>query len=453
MSITLFNTLSKKKEDFSTHTPGKVTFYTCGVTVYDLCHVGHARAYVVFDSIRRTLEYFGYDVTYIQNFTDIDDKIIKRAAEKGVSFDQLTAQYIDSYFEDMDRLHIQRATSYPRATDYIGSIIKVISGLIENGHAYEQNGDVYFEVSTFADYGQLSKKVLDELDAGNRVDVNEQKKSPFDFVLWKTAKPGEPSWDSPWGAGRPGWHIECSAMAMDTLGNSIDIHAGGEDLIFPHHENEIAQSECYSGCKPFAKYWLHNGFVTINDAKMSKSADNFFTLRDILNRYDGDVIRFYLLRVHYRTHLNFSFEGLDESKAALEKIKDCIRRQYDEAVFSKSSKVSAPFFTRFDHAVSNDFNFAEAIGVIFELSREVNRVGEGAADILTLCRRLGILLDFDPSATVSLDDVIQSLVDERQVARASKNFARADEIRDQLLHDHQIVLEDTPDGVRWKRVS
>jgi len=447
MELYLHNTLTKERELFEPKDPNRVTFYTCGVTVYDSCHLGHARAYVVFDTIRRSLEHAGYGVHYIQNFTDIDDKIINRANEKGISVDALTEQYIGEYFEDMDKLNIKRADQYPKATEYIDSIIKVISGLIEKGHAYEVDGDVYFEVATYADYGKLSKKVLDDLEAGNRVDVDTRKRHAFDFALWKKAKSGEPDWDSPWSKGRPGWHIECSAMVLDVLGQSIDIHAGGEDLVFPHHENEIAQSECYSGCQPFAKYWLHNGFLTINDEKMSKSEGNFFTLRETLEKIDGDSLRFYLLRVHYRTHLNFTFDGLEESKVSLEKLKECISNNPE---FMADDQF-APFENRFKLAVANDFNFAEAIGVCFELRSECNRLGSGGPQLLDLLQQLGVLLNFDPFAVEDLDSIIQDLVDQRQEARANRDFAKADEIRDTLLNDHGIVLEDTPVGVRWKR--
>ncbi|NBV42779.1 cysteine--tRNA ligase, partial [bacterium] len=301
MDIWIYDTLEAKKKKFEPLNGSVVTFYACGVTVYDYCHIGHARVYVTTDCIRRVLAYAGYSVRYIQNFTDIDDKIINRANEAGVTVDQLTARYIDAYFEDMDRLGIQRADAYPRATEYVKQMLDLIQRLLDAGNAYQiPSGDVVFSVGTFSNYGKLSKKKLDDLEAGARVDIDSEKRHPGDFVLWKSAKPGEPAWDSPWGKGRPGWHIECSAMAMDELGPTIDIHAGGEDLVFPHHENEICQSECVTG-KPFVRYWVHNGFVTIRDEKMSKSLGNFKTLRDVLAEYDGDVVRFFLLKVHYRS--------------------------------------------------------------------------------------------------------------------------------------------------------
>ncbi len=319
MSIYLYNTLSGKKEVFVPSNPPEVTFYTCGVTSYDYCHVGHARVYVVFDCIRRHLAYRGYSVRFVQNFTDIDDKIIKRSNELGEDWRSLTDRFIAACLEDLVALNVLPAESYPRATAYIDQMQALISVLIDKKAAYVAGGDVYFSVAAFPDYGKLSKKVLEDLVAGSRVGVSDIKKDPLDFVLWKSAKPGEPSWESPWGAGRPGWHIECSAMVLSSFGETIDIHAGGQDLIFPHHENEICQSECATG-KSFSRYWLHNGFVTIRDEKMAKSAGNFFTIRDLLAKYSGEVVRFFLLKTHYRSPLGFSLEGLDESAQALSRL-------------------------------------------------------------------------------------------------------------------------------------
>jgi cysteinyl-tRNA synthetase len=443
--IYLTNTLTRKKEAFVSLEPKRVKFYVCGVTVYDFCHLGHARAYVSFDMIRRYLSHLGYDVQFVQNFTDIDDKIITRAGESGVSCTELTEKFIEEYHADMDALGVQRATIYTYATGYVQKMIDMIGGLIDSGHAYVAGGDVCFSVDRYSDYGKLSKKVLDDLISGIRVEVGSQKKNPLDFVLWKAAKVGEPSWESPWGPGRPGWHIECSAMAIDALGQTIDIHAGGEDLVFPHHENEIAQSESYTG-KMFAKYWLHNGFVTINHEKMSKSLHNFIRIRDILENYDGEVLRFYLLRVQYRNPLHFSEDGLKDSAHGLSRFYDALLKHDGD-----DSKATSPELdtlkNKFFSAMNDDFNSAQAIGVLFEILKYVNSFGKGAFLLKELGGILGL---FETVKTPEKDDFmtdeIRALVDERQVARANKNFAESDRIRDVLKNQYGVLLEDGPEG-------
>lgn len=450
--LRLYNTMTHKKEAFHPLSEKEVLFYVCGVTVYDLCHIGHARAYVVFDILRRYLTYSGYTVRYIQNFTDIDDKILKRAAELGLDYSALAQQFIDAYFEDMDRLAIARADLYPRATQYIKPMLHIIQGLIDKGAAYVVSGDVFFSVETFAPYGKLSKKILEDLEAGIRVEVNSAKRKPLDFVLWKSAKPGEPSWDSPWGLGRPGWHIECSAMAMTELGETIDIHGGGEDLVFPHHENEIAQSESFCG-KPFARYWIHNGFVTIKNEKMSKSLKNFYTIREILEQFDGEDLRFFLARVHYRTPLNFSFEGLKESQQALARLYQCLREHgvtEKPAASPELQQTLVDLKERFLHAMDDDVNSAEAIGVLFDLNRFVNSHGVGGNVLFELGRVLGLF-----QRPIQQEEILspeaEALFAARKQARLARDFKKSDELRDELLNQHGIIVEDTPQGVRWKR--
>jgi cysteinyl-tRNA synthetase len=452
MSLKVYNSLSRNKELFEPLEPGKVKFYTCGVTVYDYCHIGHARAYTVFDVIRRYLEFRGFDVTYVQNFTDIDDKIIARANERGMDIYELTQQFIDAYFVDMEALYIRKADCYPKATEYIPIMQIMIKKLIDDGRAYALDGDVYYSVETFEGYGKLSGKILEDLVAGKRVDVSDKKKSPLDFVLWKASKPGEPKWASPWGEGRPGWHIECSAMTYDQLGVTIDIHAGGEDLIFPHHENEIAQSEGFSG-KPFVKYWLHNGFVNIKEEKMSKSKNNFYTIRDVLKDYDGEVIRFFLMKVHYRSPLNFSFEGLDEAKQALERLYTPLREYYgkEEPLNSEAQMSLKAFEKRFFEAMDDDFNFTEAIGILFEICRLVNKTGNGAEVLFKLGQIIG-LFNQPLQLEASFSDEILDLVEQRKEAKAQKDYQRSDQIRDVLLHKHKIEIQDTPEGVKIKQL-
>lgn len=449
--LSVYNTLSKLKEKFEPISDDSVTFYLCGVTVYDDCHIGHARAYVSFDIVRRYLECLGYSVTFVQNFTDIDDKIIKRAKELNVTHTELTEKYIDHYYRDMDKLGVKRATRYPKATKYIGDMISLIKTLIDKGIAYELNGDVCFSIDAFPDYGKLSKKVLDELEAGNRVDVDEDKRNPLDFVLWKRAKEGEPSWGSPWGQGRPGWHIECSAMAIKELGPSIDIHAGGIDLIFPHHENEIAQSESCTG-KPFAKYWMHNGFVNIKNEKMSKSLGNFITLQEILSRYPGEVMRFYLIKSHYRSMLNFSPDGVEEAKQALIRLHQTLKTVKVEAVADVYKEQFEQYENAFHEAMSDDFNTPEAIGVLFEMSKLVNKSQSGVSILRNLGKILGLFYDDIIDDDIEITAELKTLLDKRLAAKKAKDFKTADEIRDVLLQDYQLTVEDTREGVRLKRV-
>lgn len=446
--IYLYNTLTKKKEKFIPITPNKVLFYLCGVTVYDYCHIGHARAYVIFDCIRRHLEHSGYDVKFIQNFTDIDDKIIDRANENKEHFEDLTTRFIDAYFEDMDALSIKRATYYPKATDYISHMITLITKLIDKGYAYNCDGDICFSIKTYKKYGQLSKKVLEDLEAGTRVDINDKKESPFDFVLWKKAKPNEPSWPSPWGEGRPGWHIECSAMALKELGPSIDIHGGGEDLIFPHHENERAQSECYTQTQ-FASYWLHNGFVNINKEKMSKSKKNFFTIRELLEKYSGDIIRFFLIKSHYRSMINFTFKGLDESKTALMRLQITVESNASEQPTNETKESFNNFETKFNDALNDDFNTPDAIGILFEINKLINTSKSGKHLLKKLTTQLGLFEQ--EKNTDPLSETITELIDQRQLAKTNKNYQEADTIRDKLLNDYNIILEDTPEGPTWRK--
>jgi len=443
--VYIYNTLEKQKSLFKSLVPGKVSMYVCGVTVYDYCHMGHARAYVVFDTIRRILSNEGYEVNYVQNFTDIDDKIIKRANEEGRTPESLTKSYIDAYFEDMEQLNIQPANTYPKATHYIGEMIRIVKDLIEKGVAYEVNGDVCFSIASYKDYGKLSKKVLDDLEAGARVDIDSSKENPLDFVLWKKAKPGEPSWKSPWGEGRPGWHLECSAMAIKELGPTIDIHGGGEDLIFPHHENEIAQSECHTG-KHFSNYWIHNGFVTINEEKMSKSLGNFFTLREVLKRFSGEVVRFFLLKVHYRSTINFSFDGLEEAKVAYSRLKNTINNVPDAPIPSELQSDFDAIEHQFLTALRDDFNTAEAIGYLFDLNKLVNTHQVGSS----VLKRLGMLIGlFYQEDHLELPDEVLKLVEERTAAKQSKDFERADAIRQEIEDSFNIRIRDTREGLQW----
>ncbi|MFZ5828197.1 MAG: cysteine--tRNA ligase [Bacillota bacterium] len=464
------NDLTQKKEEFVTVEPGKVRFYNCGPTVYDYFHIGNARNFVVFDTVRRYLEYRGYDVTYVQNFTDIDDRMIKRAQERGITVKELAEEMITAYFQDVSALGVRQADIHPRATELIEEQVDMIQELINKGHAYVvEGGDVYFRVTSKKDYGKLSHKNLADLVAGasERVDPDDRKEHPFDFALWKGQKPGEPAWGAPWGAGRPGWHIECSAMARKYLGDTIDIHSGGEDLNFPHHENEIAQSECVTG-KPFARYWLHNAHLMIHGSKMSKSLGNFFTVRDILKHYDGEVVRMFLLSAHYRTQLNFNDELVEQTKRGLDRLYNTVSNlehlaketsnQHltpDEAeVLGDLSKARG----RFVEAMDDDFNTADGIAVLFELARElnsrltVNSSKELIESSLGLLKELaGVLGLLQRQAEAqSLEAEVEGLIAARQAARKARDFAEADRIRDQLKA-MGIVLEDTPQGVRWKR--
>jgi cysteinyl-tRNA synthetase len=479
------------KQDFVPLVPGKVGMYVCGVTVYDHCHIGHARANIVFDIVYRYLKFAGYDVTYVRNYTDVDDKIINRANERGISSKELSEQYIKAFDEDMDALGLEKPTHQPKATDYIPQIIDLVSRLIERGLAYESAGDVYFAVDKFPTYLKLSKRNMDDMLAGARIATGELKQNPMDFALWKTAKPDEPSWDSPWGKGRPGWHIECSAMSMDLLGPSFDIHGGGKDLVFPHHENEMAQSEGTTG-KPFVKYWMHNGFVNINQEKMSKSLGNFFTIKDILRNYDPEVVRFFIVTAHYRSPIDFSDQNLDDAKAGLSRFYELLKSA-DDLLKKMPVPSKAPCPTikddereiydriemldeRFVEAMDDDFNSALAIGHLFDAVRGLNRLlAEKRFDDCPLSlvvlddgvkklRRLGGVLGLFGSDPVNwLDkqksdgleggeltsEVIEALIAERKQARADKDFARGDEIRDEL-DAKGVILLDSREGTTWK---
>lgn len=466
----VYNTLSGKKEEFTPIEEGKVRMYVCGPTVYNLIHIGNARPMIVFDTVRRYMEHRGYEVNYVSNFTDVDDKIIKKANEEGTDPSVISERYIAECKKDMDSLHVKPATTHPKATCEIGGMIEMIQTLIDKGHAYvAEDGTVYFKTRSFSGYGKLSHKNLDDLRSGGRsllVSGEEQKQDPLDFVLWKPKKEGEPFWESPWCQGRPGWHIECSVMSKKYLGDEIDIHAGGEDLIFPHHENEIAQSEAANG-KQFAKYWMHNGFLNIDNKKMSKSLGNFFTVRDIGEKYDLQVLRFFMLSAHYRSPLNFSAELMEAAKNGLERIVTCVsnlnfllekaQTQELSADEEKALVQAKEYVTKFDEAMDDDFNTADAISAIFELVKFANTsVGEdaSAAFIRALKDEIVELMDIcgltAERQQEMLDEEIESLIQERQDARKAKNFARADEIRD-LLAGKGIVLEDTREGVKWKR--
>lgn len=481
MAIQAFNTLTNKKEKFTTVQEGKAGMYVCGPTTYNYIHLGNARPLVIFDTIRRYLEYAGYQVAYIQNFTDVDDKIINRAREEGMDPMALAEKYILEYYKDADQLGVRRADAHPRVSRHIPEIIELVQRLINSGHAYQADQDVYFAVRSFTPYGKLSGRSLDELQAGARVEVDLRKQDPMDFALWKSAKPGEPSWPSPWGLGRPGWHIECSAMAQKYLGWEFDIHGGGSDLIFPHHENEIAQSEAASG-RPFARYWLHNGFITVNQEKMSKSLGNFFLLRDILAKYPGDVVRFYLLSTHYRSPLDFDDQKLEMSKKALARLKatvNLIQETLKNPVPETASPSSAPELQKalqavrdaFDQAMNDDFNTALAIASLFDLSREVNScindshfvLSEAKAQALAEAKSLfiqlggqvlGILTGLEEKKDQPDQELVERLmdliIDVRQQCRERKDWQMSDAIRDRLK-ELDIVLEDTPRGVRWKR--
>lgn len=460
----ILNTLTRRKEEFVPINEGKVGIYVCGPTVYDYIHIGNARPMIVFDTLRRYLEYKGYDVNYVSNFTDVDDKIIKRANEEGVDASVISERYIAEVKKDMAALNVREATTHPKATEEIPDMIEMVKTLIEKGYAYEVNGTVYFRTRKFKDYGKLSKKNIDDLRSGNRdllVSGVDEKEDPLDFVLWKPKKEGEPSWPSPWGDGRPGWHLECSVMSKKYIGDVIDIHAGGEDLVFPHHENEIAQSEAANGTE-FARYWMHNGFLKINNEKMSKSLGNFFTVREIAEKYPLQVIRFFMLSAHYRSPLNFSADLVEASKNGLERILTAVDRlksisgtegEVDKAVADEMDA----FVKKYEAAMDDDLNTADAISVIFALVKYANvNVTEESTKatvelvlntVTKLCDILGIITEKKKEI---LDSDIEALIEERQAARKAKNFARADEIRDQLS-DMGIILEDTREGVKWKR--
>ena len=466
----IFNTLSRRKEEFIPLTPGEVKMYVCGPTVYNLPHIGNARPMIMFDTVRRYFEYKGYKVSFVSNFTDVDDKIIKKANEEGVDASVISERYIKECKKDMKAMNIEPATVHPQATQEIQGMIDMIQTLIDKGHAYAaEDGTVYFKTGFFEEYGKLSHKNLDELQSGFReikVTGEEGKEDPNDFVLWKPKKEGEPYWESPWCQGRPGWHIECSVMAKRYLGDSIDIHAGGEDLIFPHHENEIAQSECANG-KPFAAYWMHNGFLNIDNKKMSKSLGNFFTIRDIAEKYDLQVLRFFMLSAHYRSPLNFSAELMEASKNGLERILTCMDKLKELEAKAEGGQLTAEETQRmaqadklrekFEAAMEDDFNTADAVSAVFELVKLANSTADNSSTeayvaglralIARLCSVLGIITE---RRIEVLDEEVEAMIAARQQARKEKNFALADEIRGKLL-DMGIVLEDTREGVKWKR--
>lgn len=475
MAMRIYNTLTKSKEIFEPVVPGQVSIYVCGPTVYDSCHVGHARSVVVFDVVVRYLRAMDYQVNYIRNFTDVDDKIISRANTVRMPASQLAEKYIDEFHRDMDALNVMRADREPRVTEHIDDIIDIVKTLMEKKAAYLAGGDVFFAVETFDEYGKLSGRKLADMIAGSRVEVNEKKRNPFDFVLWKAAKPGEPSWPSPWGAGRPGWHIECSAMSSRFLGETFDIHGGGKDLIFPHHENEIAQSEAAHG-KPFARYWMHNGFVNIDNEKMSKSLNNFLMVKDILQSYHPETVRLFLLSSHYRSPIDFSDQNLKESEKALDKIYGLCKRLDQEAGIAHADRAAPTgvYWREFCEAMDDDFNTARGVGILFNLVKETNRIldeGGGsskadgtvatlAGDLIRMGRILGILAQpfqtfFEERARSQMQDMaissetIDGLVAERATARKNKDWKRADEIREQL-ETAGILLEDKSDGTHWK---
>ena len=479
MSLRVYNTMTAQKEEFRPLVPGKVGMYVCGVTVYDYCHIGHARANIVFDVIYRYLQFAGFETTYVRNYTDVDDKIINRANERHISSKDLAEEFITAFDQDMDALGLLRPTHEPRATEYIAEIIGICEKLIDKGLAYASGGDVYYSVDKFPSYLKLSKRNMEEMQAGARIAPGEQKRNPMDFALWKAAKPGEPSWESPWGPGRPGWHIECSAMSSSLLGDTFDIHGGGRDLIFPHHENEIAQSEGASG-KPFAKYWIHNGFVNVNQEKMSKSLGNFFTIRDILQSYDPEVVRFFILTAHYRSPIDFSDQNLLEAQSGLSRFYEALELAETQLAAipagSEASAEGAQLEEKFRAAMDDDFNTALAIAHLFEGVRTMNRliatkkfakkadlvaqVRDLQATILRLGEVLGLFRSV-PAAWLEKvrmaglshleisQEEIEQLIQERLTARQEKNFARGDEIRDEL-DARGIILLDTREGTSWK---
>lgn len=458
MALTLFNTLTREKQTFTPLNPGKVGIYVCGVTTYDFCHIGHARTYVAFDVVVRYLRKLGYSVKYVRNITDLDDKIIRRAMENGEDFHAVTERFIAEMHQDFDALNLLRPDVEPRVTEHMDQIIAMIERLLSNGHAYvASNGDVLFDVSTFADYGRLSRQDLEQLQAGARVEVDNAKTDPLDFVLWKKAKAGEPSWDSPWGPGRPGWHIECSAMNKEHLGETFDIHGGGSDLTFPHHENEIAQS-CCANQSEYVNYWMHSGMVQVDDVKMSKSLGNFFTIRDVLNAYDAETVRYFLLSSHYRSQLNYTQDNLEQAHAALERLYTALRGIEPAAA---SAELRDPYWQRFSAAMNDDFNAPEAMSVLFDLARELNRVRDSqpqqAAQLASVLKELAEVLGLLQQAPEQFlqgdsDDValIESLIAKRNNARAEKDWAAADAARDELTA-MGIVLEDGADGTQWRR--
>lgn len=460
----IFNTMTRQKEEFIPNNPDEVKIYACGPTVYNYIHIGNARPLCVFDVLRRYLEYKGYNVKFVQNFTDVDDKIIKRANEEGITFEEVSKKYIEEFWTDANGLNFKKASVHPKATENIDEIINIIKTLEEKGYAYAVDGDVYFRTLKFKEYGKLSHQPIEDLQSGARIAIGEKKENPLDFALWKAAKEGEPYWDSPWGKGRPGWHIECSAMNKRFLGDTIDIHCGGQDLIFPHHENEIAQSECANGCT-FSKYWMHNGYINVDNVKMSKSLGNFKTVREIANVYGYEVIRYFLISSHYRSPINYSLEIIEQCKSALERLYTCRESldfalknakdiPDDEELIKKLNSHREQFIT----AMDDDLNTADGVAAVFELVKDINtsildkevskNVCQTAATVFDeLCDVLGILYNRKNN---DVDSDIEALIEERQQARANKNWATADRIRDELKAKG-IILKDTPQGVTWTK--
>lgn len=463
----IYNTLTRKKEELKTITPGEVKIYACGPTVYNYIHIGNARPLCVFDTLRRYLEFRGYKVKFVQNFTDIDDKIIKKAIEEGTDYKTVSEKYIEEFWKDAKGLNFREATVHPKATENIDEIIEIIKTLVEKGYAYPvENGDVYFSPKNFSEYGKLSHQPLEDLEAGARINIGELKKDPMDFALWKGAKPGEPYWPSPWGNGRPGWHIECSAMVRRYLGETIDIHCGGQDLIFPHHENEIAQSECCNGV-PFANYWMHNGYINVDNVKMSKSLGNFFTVRDVAEKYGYEPIRYLMISSHYRSPINYSVDIIDQCKASLTRLHTC-RDSLDFALKNagdgepkNAAEIRAQMEARkqqFIEAMDDDLNTADGLAAVFELVRDINVsvLQSGSKALITEAMKLfdeltGVLgIVYPHEQADDLDAEVEKMIEARQAARKAKNWAEADRIRDELK-EKGIVLEDTPQGVKWHR--
>ena len=475
--LKVYNTLTKKKEEFKPQEPGKASMYVCGVTPYNYPHIGNARPFVTWDVIKRYLRKSGYEVKHIQNFTDMDDKIIKAANTEGVEWNVITDRYIKGYFESIDALNVQRADIYPKVTEHIPDIIAMVEKIIENGYGYVVDGDVYFSVESFPEYGKLSGRKLEDMQAGARVEVDTRKKNPMDFALWKSAKPGEPYWESPWGKGRPGWHIECSTMSLKYLGETFDFHGGGSDLIFPHHENEIAQSQCSCGnCNSFAQYWLHNGFITIDGEKMSKSLNNFFTVPEILEEYPGEVVRFFILRTHYRSPLDFDRDRIKEAHAGLQRLRNAL--ELGESLSDRAGNTDADVelaqmadkaMADFCEAMDDDFNTALAIGYMFTLSKEINIYANNVINkcaaydkghfehVMDVYRDMAKVIGiFEGSLEMPVKEgelspeAIEALIAERAEAKKAKNWARADEIRDSLK-EQGIILEDSAAGTKWKK--
>ncbi len=463
----IFNTLTRRKEELKTLVPGELKVYACGPTVYNYIHIGNARPLCVFDTFRRYMEYRGYKVNFVQNFTDIDDKIIRRANEEGTDYKTVSEKYIEEFWTDAKGMNVREATTHPKATENIDEIINIVSTLIEKGYAYAvDNGDVYFSPKQFKEYGKLSHQPLEDLEAGARINIGEVKREPMDFALWKSAKPGEPYWESPWGHGRPGWHIECSAMVRRYLGETIDIHCGGQDLVFPHHENEIAQSECCNGV-PFANYWMHNGFISVDNVKMSKSLGNFFTVRDVANEYGYEPIRYFLISSHYRSPINYSVDIIEQCKASLVRLYNC-RESLDfalknavDTIPENADEIKKALDGRRDQFIrvmDDDLNTADAISAVFELVKDINTkviTDAPSKELVEYATKLfdeltGVLGLVYNRKTESLDDEIEKLIEARTQARKDRNWAEADRIRDELKAQG-IVLEDTPQGVKWHR--